>query len=73
MKAPGRWTSTFALFDRVRIAVSGEEGVVVGVFINNSYLVRYCQADGVAVERVWSADALVAADGGQVVELRAVS
>lgn len=68
-----RWTGSFSLLDRVKIAVSGEEGVIVGAFINNSYLVRYCQADGVAVERIWAADALLPVDGGEVVELRAVS
>ena len=72
MKAPDRWAGTFALLDRVRIAVSGEEGVVVAVWISNQYTVRYCQADGVAVERVWSADALVPVGGGEVVKLRAV-
>lgn len=72
MAAPSRWTGTFALLDRVKIAVSGEEGFIVGVFINNSYLVRYCRADGVGVEVVWSADALLPAGGGEVVALRAV-
>ena len=69
---PNRWTGTFALLDRVRIAISGEEGVVVGVFINGDCLVRYCRADGVGVEEVWGADALVKADA-EVVKLRAVS
>lgn len=73
MKAPDRWAGTFSLLDRVRIAVSGEEGVVVAVWISNQYTVRYCQADGVAVERVWSADALLPADGAEVVALKAVA
>lgn len=67
------WSGTFQLLDRVRIVVSGEEGVVVAVWINNQYTVRYCQADGVGVERVWSADALAPAAGAEVVELRAVA
>jgi len=71
-KAVGAWSGSFELLDRVRIAISGEEGFVVGVFINNSYLVRYCQADGVAVERIWDADALLPARGADVVALRAV-
>jgi len=73
LKTPGRWTSSFSLLDRVRIAVSGEEGVVIAVWINNQFTVRYCQADGVAVERVWSADALLPADGAEVIELKTVS
>ena len=71
--APNRWASSFALLDRVRIAVSGETGIVVAVWISNQYTVRYCQADGVAVEKVWSADALVRAEGADVVELKAVA
>lgn len=67
-----KWAGTFALMDRVRIAVSGEEGVVVAVWINGDCTVRYCRADGVAVEQVWSADALVRADGADVVALRVV-
>lgn len=73
MVTPNRWQGTFALLDRVRIAISGEAGIVVAVWINNQYTVRYCQADGVAVERVWPADALVADDGAEVVALRAVA
>lgn len=72
MSTPSRWKGTFTLFDRVRIAVSGEEGVVVGVFINGDCLVRYCRADGVGVEQIWAADALLPAGGGDVVALRAV-
>ena len=73
MAAPSRWTGSFALLDQVKIAISGEEGFVVAVWINNQYTVRYCQADGVAVERVWPADALVPAGGGEVVALKAVA
>jgi hypothetical protein len=73
MAAPSRWAGTFALLDRVKIAVSGEEGFVVGVFLNNSYLVRYRRNDGVGVEVVWAADALLPADGAEVVALKAVA
>ena len=58
MMAPSGWTNSFHLFQEVTIAASGESGFVVGEFINNSYLVRYCRADGVAVEQVWDANAL---------------
>lgn len=73
MQRPNGWKNSFALFDEVVIAVSGEQGHVVGEFINNSYLVRYCQADGVAVEKVWPADALSSADKDNVVALRVVN
>jgi hypothetical protein len=56
--APSGWRNSFSLFQEVTIACSGETGHVVGEFINNTYLVRYRQADGVAVEKIWPADAL---------------
>lgn len=71
MKAPVGWQNSFCLFQEVTIAASGETGHVVGEFINNTYLVRYRQANGVAVERIWAADALVDA-GREPVKLRAV-
>ncbi len=58
MTKPHGWKNSFSLFDEVTIACSGETGHVVGEFIDNSYLVRYRRADGVATEEVWSADAL---------------
>ncbi len=68
-----KWSGTFALRDRVKIAVSGEEGIVVGIYIDGTCVVRYCRADGVAVEQAWAADALMPADDTQVVALRAVA
>lgn len=56
----------FALGQQVRVRVSTEVGEVVGQaryrFSENSYLVRYCAADGRAVEQWWAESALVEAD-----------
>lgn len=71
MRKPSGWKNTFGLFQEVIIACSGEQGHIVGEFIDNSYLVRYCRADGVATEQVWSADALKLPE--EPVKLRAVS
>lgn len=69
-----RWAGAFDFFDEVQVAVSGETGVVIGLIAGNRYLVRYRRADGVAVEAVWAADALVPArKAPQVVPLKAVS
>lgn len=72
MQAPSGWKNSFSLFQAVTIAVSGESGHIVGEFINNSYLVRYRTNDGVAVEQIWSADALTANTTAEVIKLRAV-
>lgn len=52
----------FQLGETVAIAVSGEQGHIVGraEYINCSpnYLVRYKTADGRAIESWWSQDAL---------------
>lgn len=52
----------FELRQQVRIAASKESGEVVAraQYSNStdSYLIRYCAADGRAVEQWWHADAL---------------
>ena len=57
--------TTFHLGDKVRLAVSGERGEVVGIAIYSeqpeSYYVRYKAADGRQVETWWMAGALRAA------------
>lgn len=54
----------FELNQRVSIAVSGEEGVVIAraeyVDANPSYLIRYRCADGRAVDAWWPESALAA-------------
>ena len=55
----------FHMNQAVKIAVSGEEGVVVGRAeydtAENNYFVRYRSADGRAIEQWWSESALLAA------------
>jgi len=54
----------YALGQGVRIAVSGEQGEVVGraeyTTAENNYFVRYRSADGRAVEQWWPESALLA-------------
>jgi hypothetical protein len=55
-------TPIFELGASVRISVSGETGVVIGLatYLDQSpqALVRYCAADGRAVESWWNFSAL---------------
>ena len=55
----------FDLKHTVRIKCSKEVGEIIGraeyAYGQNSYLVRYCAADGRAVETWWSEDALAVA------------
>lgn len=50
----------------VQIFASGETGVVIGraeyASFGDNYLVRYVNANGIAVEQWWAEDALVRAD-----------
>lgn len=52
----------FDILDRVRIIASGEEGEVVArceyLSSDPTYLVRYCNAQGQAVEVWWVEDSL---------------
>lgn len=52
----------FKLLDEVVITVSGERGTVIGraeyASMDDQYLVRYCAADGRAVEAWWASGAL---------------
>lgn len=54
----------YRLGERVVISASGETGVVFGRAEyqrgENSYYVRYCAADGRAVEQWWGESALIA-------------
>lgn len=54
----------FELNQNVTITASGESGEVIGrgeyTNADNQYLVRYCGADGRAVESWWAEDALQA-------------
>lgn len=54
----------FGLTDTVTITTSGETGEVIGraeyTTSENTYLVRYCSADGRAVESWWGESALTA-------------
>ena len=58
-------TFKFNLGDKVTVTVSGETGEVLGraeyTTAANNYYVRYCAADGHAVEQWWQEDALTAA------------
>lgn len=54
----------FQLGQSVVVNASGEIGVVIGraeyQYNENSYCVRYCAADGRAVEQWWGESALIA-------------
>lgn len=56
----------FSLGQKVKLALSGEEGAVVGraeyTNSSNGYFVRYKAADGAQRESWWNEDGLVAAD-----------
>jgi hypothetical protein len=56
----------FGLGARVRLAMSGEQGMVIGrgeyLDSNPQYFVRYLAADGRQVEAWWSGDAIAADD-----------
>lgn len=56
----------FSLGQKVKLALSGESGDVVGraqyLNANNNYYVRYVDAHGVQRESWWSEEALVAAE-----------
>lgn len=57
----------FALKSTVRITASRESGEVIGraeysTTHTPSYLIRYCGADGRAVEQWWTEDALEAVE-----------
>jgi len=55
-------TFTYNLGDRVRIVVSAEVGEVIGraeyATGSNMYFLRYCCADGRAVEQWWAEEAV---------------
>lgn len=57
---------TLAIGDNAQIVVSGENGAVIGraqyVKDENSYLIRYKNAEGRAVEQWWPQSALAQAD-----------
>ena len=64
----GSWNHTFKFRQMVRLAGSEEVGVVVGIYINHDYCVRYVNGAGVLVQKIWPGDALVAADDGAQVK-----